>query len=124
MTYLERNKVLKIPESNKTGDVEFLEKEFRKEFKFHSNVSLNVTFQCFDSDWGEYVDLDEDCTLVHKDKLKAVVSPLLTTPSTDSCEVIMGVVPACAQSFKCKVVLYLFLHGRRLHDMFIVYPEE
>ena len=82
-------------------------KEFRKEFKFHSNVSLNVTFQRFDSDWGEYVDLDEDCTLVHKDKLKAVVSPLLTTPSTDSCEVIMGVVPACAQSFKCKVVLPL-----------------
>jgi len=53
------------------------------------------------------VDLDGDCTLVHKDKLKAVVSPLLTTPSTDSCEVIMGVEPACAQSFKCKVVLPL-----------------
>jgi len=53
VTYLERNKVLKIPESNKTGNVEFMEKEFRKEFKFHSNVSLNVIFQRFDSDWGE-----------------------------------------------------------------------
>ena len=89
VTYLERNKVLKISESNETGDVEFLEEEFRKEFKIVSNVSVNVTFQRYDSDWGEYVDLDEDSKLAHKDKLKAIVSPSLTAPSTDSSEAII-----------------------------------
>ena len=81
VTYLERHKVLKVPNSTESSDMKFLQDEFKKEFKFDSNVRLDITFQRFDSDWGEYVDLDEDSTLVHKDKLKAVVTPLLTTPS-------------------------------------------
>ena len=54
VTYLERNKGLKIPYSNDSPDVKCLEKEFRKEFK-----------------------------LLDKDKLKAVVSPILATPTTE-----------------------------------------
>ena len=87
VTYLERNKILKMPVSNKTADLKFLEEEFRKEFKFDSNVNLLITFQRFDGEWDEYVDLDEDGALVHKDKLKAVVSPMLTTPPNEISEV-------------------------------------
>ena len=45
VTYLERNKVLKIADSNDSSDVKRLEEEFRKEFKFDSNVRLIITFQ-------------------------------------------------------------------------------
>jgi hypothetical protein len=81
VTYLERNKIFTLPH---TGDgISFLEEQFRKEFKFDSNVSLEITFQRLHMDvyWGEvYIDLDQDSTLNHKDKLKAVVTPVLTTP--------------------------------------------
>ena len=87
VTYLERNKILKIPVSSKTDELKFLEKEFRNEFKFESNVNLLITFQHFDGEWDEYVDLDEDCALAHKDKLKAVVSPMLITPPNEISEV-------------------------------------
>lgn len=81
VTYLERNKI-KIPVSSKKSFA-------RKFFKFESNVNLLITFQCFDGEWDEYVDLDEDCALAHKDKLKAVVSPMLTTPPNEISEVNM-----------------------------------
>lgn len=64
-----------------------LEEQFRKEFKFNSNISLEITFQWLhvDEDWGKiYIDLDGDSTLKHKDKLKAVVAPVLTTPKNSS----------------------------------------
>lgn len=85
VTYLERNKIFTLPRS---GDgISLLEEQFRKEFKFDSNVSLEITFQRLhvDEDWGEiYIDLDYDSTLNHKDKLKAVVAPVLTTPKNSS----------------------------------------
>lgn len=87
VTYLERNKVLKIADSNDSSDVKRLEEEFRKEFKFDSNVRLIITFQRYDRDWEEFVDLDDECTLLNKDKLKAVVTPLLATPTTEISEV-------------------------------------
>ena len=79
VSYLERNKILKIPDST-DGDVTFLEREFKKEFKFGSNVNLLVTFQRYDSEWGEYVDLDDEYSLGNKEKLKAVVTPVVVTP--------------------------------------------
>ena len=86
VTYLERNKVLKIPSLDanitKVSDIILLMDDFKKEFKFDCNVRLEITFQKFDSEWGEYVDLDEGSTLEHKDKLNAVVTPMLTTPSS------------------------------------------
>ena len=79
VTYQERNKVLKVPEE---GDLKVLEGEFRKVFKIESDARLVVTFQRYDTDWGEYVDLEEECTLQHKDKIKAVVNSVVT-PSTE-----------------------------------------
>ncbi len=79
VSFQERNKVLKLFED---GDLKVLEKEFRKAFKLDSEASL-VTFQRYDTDWGEYVDLDDECTLQHKDKVKAVVSSVVTPEVRD-----------------------------------------
>ena len=65
--------------------MEFLEKHFRREFKFQANVNLDITFQRFDKDWDEYIEVGIGCKLEHKAKLKAVVTPLLT--STEVSEV-------------------------------------
>lgn len=72
---------MKIPDSAES-DLKFLTKEFRREFKFDSNVDLVVTFQHFDSEWREYIDLEADSSVCHKDKLKVIVTPLLVTPAT------------------------------------------
>ena len=77
VSYLERNKLLKIPDSAES-DLKFLTEVFRREFKF----DLVVTFQRFDSEWGEYIDLEVDSSVCHKDKLKVIVTPLLVTPAT------------------------------------------
>ncbi len=61
VSHLQRNKVLKVPATNERGDLKFLEEVFRKEFQFDSNVSLVITFQHFDRDWEQYVDLDDQC---------------------------------------------------------------
>lgn len=88
ISYLERNKVFTIPASNKMPDVSYLEKEFRKEFKFQGNVSIAITLQRYDEMWEEYIDVDESCKLQNKEKLKAVVIPALsdsfTTPAASS----------------------------------------
>lgn len=88
VTYLECNKIFTFPSSGDgRSDLTVLEEQFRKEFKFDSNVSLEITFQRLqvDCDWGEiYIDLDHDSTLNHKDKLKAVVTPVLTTSKGSS----------------------------------------
>ena len=47
-------------------------------------MRLVVTFQRFDNEWNEYVDLEEDEVINDKDKLKVVVSPSLSdTCSTE-----------------------------------------
>lgn len=86
VSYLERNKVLKIPSSKERGvDLKLLENEFIKYFNFESNVHLVLSFHRYDEEWQDYIELDQDCTLMNKEKLKVIVSPLLTTPhSTDS----------------------------------------
>lgn len=81
ISYGERNKVLRIPQVINEPDVRHLEKEFRKEFKFLGNVNLDISFQRFDNDWEEYVELDESCTIKNKEKLKAIVTPLLVSQS-------------------------------------------
>ena len=50
---------------------------FVTSFKFESNVSLDITFQKYDTEWKEYIDLEDGDRICHKDKLKAVVTPLL-----------------------------------------------
>ena len=60
----------------------FLKREFRKQFSFEKHVAIDVTFQRFDSEWEEYVDLDDDETVSNKEKLKVVVTSKLETPAT------------------------------------------
>lgn len=47
---------------------------------------MTITFQIFDPEWDEYVDLEEDSIINHKDKLKVVIkvviSPCLTDPTS------------------------------------------
>ena len=82
VSYLENNKVLKIP-TNKgsVSDVEYLEQAFRPEFSFESTVKLSITFQRFDEDGNEFIDLEADTELQQKDKVKAVVSAALVDPT-------------------------------------------
>ena len=44
-------------------------------------MSIDITFQKYDDDWGEYVDLNEDEFVKNKEKLKVVVSSVLHTPT-------------------------------------------
>ena len=66
------------------SDVSFLDLEFRKEFAVEANVNLVVTFQRFDPQWNETVDLDEAAVINNKDKLTALVTPILVTPTVTS----------------------------------------
>ena len=74
----------KIDSGRQMSDVAFVTQAFRKEFAFESNVNVVVTFQRFDPEWGEHIDLDPDSELQHKDKLVAVVTPILVTPPASS----------------------------------------
>ena len=74
-----RNKPVVLPE--KTGeDIEFLKRKFLECFNYTHNVRIAVTFQRFDAEWEEYIDLEDD---TDKD---VVVSPLLTDTSRCSTE--------------------------------------
>ena len=59
VSYLERNKILKVPsDTDSTTDLEFLEREFRREFLFDQdadNIGLTVTFQRYEPEWEEYI---------------------------------------------------------------------
>ena len=87
VAYSERNKVFRIPKSIEFPDVIYLEKEFKKEFKFQPNINLEISFQRFEKDWDEFVEVDKDCTMNDKEKLKAVVTPLLVTDVSSQSEV-------------------------------------
>ncbi len=65
--------------------------EFLKNFNFMKNVGLTITFQHFEEDWNEFVDLDDDAIVQHKDKLKVIVSPSLTDHSRSSTEIVTEV---------------------------------
>ena len=79
ISYLDRNKTIEIPSNTGCSDLEFLAKESKQYFAFGSNVNLRVTFQKYDSDWECFV--EEGYAVVHKDKLKAVITPLLRDSS-------------------------------------------
>ena len=73
VSYLERNKVLVLPEGAE-NDVQYLKTEFLKTFKLIDDITVDVIFQKFDDDWDTYVDIEDGDKLVHKDKLRAVVT--------------------------------------------------
>ena len=84
LSYLERNIFVKVPQNLQSSEIQYLEKEFRKLFHFGTNVHMTVIFQRYDTDWNEYIDLDEEAVLNEKDKLKVIVTPTITTPSPSS----------------------------------------
>ena len=77
LSYLEKNKKVTIPANAPKSDLEYLRDIFLTSFKFESNVLLDVTFQKFDGEWNEFIDLEDGDKVCHKDKLKAVVTPIL-----------------------------------------------
>lgn len=78
VSYLGRNKVFILPASS-SDDLACLKKKFLKEFKFQSNVHLEATFERYDKDWDDYVELEKGCTLRDKEKVKAVVTSTLAS---------------------------------------------
>lgn len=89
VSYLERNKRIEIPRDKPRGmtDVQYIESVFKSVFSFDRNVKLCITFQRFDTDWNEFVDLELGDDINHKDILKVVVSPLLNNFETSSVSV-------------------------------------
>lgn len=79
VTYSERSKVFCIPPSVEVPDLIYLEKESRKEFKFQASINSEISFQHFEKEWEEYVEVEKNYTLNNKEKLKAVVTPILVT---------------------------------------------
>ena len=63
------------PEESES-ELDYLRREFLVLFKFEANVKLDLTFQRFDSDWNEFVDLEDADEICDKDKLKVVVTPI------------------------------------------------
>ena len=63
-------KVLNIAKKKSTTDLEFLKEKFYQEFGLKS---CHVSFQRFDEEWDEYVELGEDSIIHNKDKLTAIV---------------------------------------------------
>ena len=85
LSYLERNKIT-IPANTPKSDLEYLREIFLTNFKFESNVLLDITIQRFDAEFNDFIDLEDGDEVFHKDKLKAVVTPILAqdTPEPSS----------------------------------------
>ena len=85
VSYQQRNKVIQIPETKQESDIEFLTKEFKRAFALGEAVDI-ITFQMFDKEWDEYVDLDDNSPIRDKDKVKVVLTSAVVeeTPSTSS----------------------------------------
>jgi len=79
LSYGERNKVVKIPPG--VNDLTFLrnvvEKTFLKAEESHGGVK--VYFQKYNTEWEEWVDVDENFVAETKDKLKVVVTSTFVT---------------------------------------------
>ena len=85
LSYLDRKKVVRLlPSESEESDIVRLMTEFKSAFSFEKQVSIDVTFQRFEKEWDDYVDLDKDCVIADKDRLKVVVMPILNTPPASS----------------------------------------
>ena len=85
LSYLERNKKITIPANTPKSDLEYLREIFLTNFKFESNVLLDITIQRFDADFSDFIDLEDGDEVFHKDKLKAVVTPILAQDTPEPC---------------------------------------
>ena len=85
LSYLEKNKRIVIPSEKSESDLRYLNNQFIAHFNFESNVKLDITFQRFESEWNEYIDLEDTDEINDKDKLKVVVTPLLGGETPTRC---------------------------------------
>lgn len=70
VSYLERNKVFKIPQVDEAGeDLVCLKELFKKEFDIRPSLDMKISFQRYDQEWEEFVELEKNCFLFHKEKL-------------------------------------------------------
>ena len=94
LCYQERKKKIAIAAEAAQNELDYLKGEFLKSFGLLQSVKVHqITLQRFDSEWNEYVDVEEEDVLQNKDKLKVLVSPCVldTAPgssvvSVASCE--------------------------------------
>lgn len=87
VTYLERNKVFHLDDpapTEGTGDIALLKKQFIVQFKFESNVELDITFQRYQKKWDLFVDLDENDEVFDGDRLNAIVTPILARSTPEA----------------------------------------
>ena len=77
VSYLDRNKIFSLPDTTDISDVKYLHQEFLVAFFSAQNINFVVVFQKYDSDWDSFVDIEGDSVLSDKDKLRAVIMPIL-----------------------------------------------
>ena len=76
VAYLERKKKITIPKKSTKEEHDYLTQQFLHIFDLELSVKpQQVTFQRFDPEWDEYIDLEADEGLQNRDKLKVVVTP-------------------------------------------------
>ena len=78
ISYLERNKKVDIPSDKEENDLSYLATVCKKSFAFGSNVNIDITFQKYDEEWDSFIDLEDDYVASHRDKLKMIVTPILS----------------------------------------------
>ena len=83
VSFLERKQVFEVPNIIE-DDLSYLTSEVLKGFTFNTNVNLEVTFQKYDKDWDEYLDVSKDYRVEDKDRLKAVVTSSITDTTLGS----------------------------------------
>ena len=85
VSYNGSSKLFKIPVGDK--EFEFLKNQCKYQFKFGTNVNLEIVFQKYDPEWEEFIDFDEGYVLTKKEKLQMVVQPTLVDESLKGSEV-------------------------------------
>ena len=65
LSYLERNIIVKVGDSDmcKGSELRYLEDCFRKLSNYQANVDINISFHKFNTDWNEFIELDDKAVL-------------------------------------------------------------
>lgn len=71
MSYQQRNKIVKIPEG--VPNVDYLQEQFMEHFSIDIPVGSSLSFQRFDREWEEYVELDTEAVLGEKERLRVII---------------------------------------------------
>lgn len=103
LSYIDRKKQVIIPPDT-VDNMNYLKQEFLSSFNFSKNIKMAVTFQRYDPEWDDFVDLDDCAVIENKDKLKVVVCPLLADVS--SCSTTSEVSTIFLSSLFCLGVLF------------------